>query len=377
MQKRSLLKCAGAGFVSVVLNGRLLSLYVLALVLPLACADATRSAPKSLSVLTWNVEALFDGHDDGNEYAEYRAAQGWNEEKYRARLTAIGKAFGRIEEGPPDAAVFIELENESVLNLLAEEYLSKYGYRQGYFAKKDGQSLGTGILSRYPITKAASHSYSRDEKAIPRPISEVWIDSGGNSGGEEIVILICHWKSKLGKPEESQAFRDDAALLIRRISEDIRAEREAAGKTAVPILLAGDFNQTIEEFEEFFVDGIPFAVTRSRERMREDFAERDGPLFWTPWGTELNTNRENPAATEEPAGSYYYRGAWESIDHFFFSGAFFDGMAWDYGGVKVLKGAPWTGNNGTPQSYNPKTGDGLSDHLPLLLTLKAVPKRRL
>jgi endonuclease/exonuclease/phosphatase family metal-dependent hydrolase len=329
--------------------------------LPVACADAARSAPESLSVLTWNVEALFDGHEDGSEYAEYRAAQGWSEEKYRSRLTAIAKTFERIEEGPPDAVVFIELENESVLDVLAEEYLSRYGYRQGYFAKKDGQSLGVGILSRYPITRAMSHGYVRGEKAIPRPVSEVWIDSGG----EEIVVLVCHWKSKLGKPEETQALRNAAALLIRRISEDIQAEREAAGKTAVPILLAGDFNQTADEF---FVDGFPFAVTRSMERMRNSLAERDGPLFWTPWGTELD---------EEAAGSYYYRGAWESIDHFFLSGAFFDGSAWDYGGVKVLKGAPWTGSGGAPQSFNPQTGNGLSDHLPLLLTLKAGAKSSL
>ncbi|MDR0638186.1 MAG: hypothetical protein LBG27_04665 [Spirochaetaceae bacterium] len=354
MQTISFLKLAGAGLASAVLSRRILPFCVLALMLPVACADSARSAPESLSVLTWNVEALFDGHDDGNEYAEYRAAQGWNEEKYRARLTAIAKAFGQIEGGPPDAAVFIELENESVLDLLAEEYLSQHGYQQGYFAKKGNQSLGTGILSRYPITRALSHGYSRDEKAIPRPISEVWIDAGG----EEIVILICHWKSKLGKLEETQALRNAAALLIRRISEDIRAERETGGKTAVPILLAGDFNQTADEF---FVDGFPFAVTRSQEGFRDSLANYDEPLFWTPWGTELDE------------GSYYYRGAWESIDHFFLSGAFFDCLAWDYGGVKVLKDAPWTGSGGTPQSFNPQTGGGLSDHLPLLLTLKAIP----
>jgi hypothetical protein len=347
--------------------------------LPVACADTAR-APKSLSVLTWNVEALFDGNDDGNEYAEFRAAHGWNEEKYRSRLTAIAKAFGRIEGGPPDAAILIELENESVLKLLSEEYLSPYGYREGYFAKKDDQSLGTGILSRYPITRAVSHGYSRGEKAIPRPVSEVWLEAGG----EEVVVLICHWKSKLGKPEETQVFRDDAARLVRRISGDIRAERDAAGKTAVPVLLAGDFNQTIEEFEAFSEDGFPFAVTRSMERVRDYGQAR--PIFWSPWGMGSDMLPENPAApagsaipegSAAPSGSYYYRGAWESLDHFFLSGAFFDGIAWDYGGVKVLGNAPWTGSGGTPQSFNPKTGDGLSDHLPLLLTLKAGSKRPL
>jgi hypothetical protein len=336
-------------------------------VLPLACTNAP-AAPSTLSVVTWNVEALFDGRDDGSEYAEYREAQGWSEEKFRSRLTAIAKAFDQFalvdqfslvdqfdhvaqtKAGPPDVAVFIELENERVLNLLAEEYLVQFGYHQGYFAKRDGQSLGIGVLSRYPITKALSHGYSRDGKSIPRPVSEVWVEAAG----EEIVILVCHWKSKLGNPAASLALRNDAAALVRRISEDIRAERESEGKAAVPILLAGDFNQTAAEF---FAEGFPFPVTGNREDFHQSRQTLDAPLFWTPWDSELD------------GGSYYYKGEWESIDHFFLSGAFFDGRAWDYGGIKALKGAPWTGANGIPQSFNPRTGSGLSDHLPLLLML--------
>jgi hypothetical protein len=318
-------------------------------VLPLGCANPA-PAHSALSVLTWNVESLFDGRDDGTEYAEYREAQGWGEEKFRSRLTAIAQAFGLMENGPPDVAVFIELENKGVLDLLAAKYLSEAGYQRGYFAKSGGQALGTGVLSRFPVTKTLSHSYSRNGKSIPRPVSEVWIEAGG----AEIVILVCHWKSKLGKPEESQALRDDVAVLVRRISGEIRAERKAAGKPAIPILLAGDFNQTAAEF---FGGGFPFPVTRDRADFRQNLPDRDTPLFWTPWDTELD------------GGSYYYRGEWESVDHFFLSSAFFDGNGWDYGGVEVLNGAPWTGKNGLPQSFNPRTGNGLSDHLPLLLTL--------
>jgi endonuclease/exonuclease/phosphatase family metal-dependent hydrolase len=345
MRKQSIFRSAGA----VSAAWYLFLLGAAAGLLPLGCANQT-PAYSALSVLAWNVEALFDGHDDGTEYAEYRAAQGWGEEKFRSRLTAIAKAVGQMKNGPPDVAVFIELENEGVLDLLSEKYLAEAGYRQGYFAKKDGQALGTGVLSRFPVTKMLSHGYFRDGKSIPRPVSEVWIEADG----EEIVILVCHWKSKQGKPEESRVLRDNAAVLVRRISGDIRAEREAGGKPAVPILLAGDFNQTAAEF---FDGGFPFPVTRDHEDFHQIRPGMDAPLFWMPWGTELD------------GGSYYYKSAWESIDHFFLSGAFFDGNGWDYRGVEVLSGTPWTGNNGIPQSYNPRTGNGLSDHLPLLLTL--------
>jgi endonuclease/exonuclease/phosphatase family metal-dependent hydrolase len=332
-----------------------------------ACSDVSDGGAqpvRSLSVLTWNVQALFDGHDDGIEYDEYRAEQGWNEEKFLARRTAIAEAISQtpVDGGQktfPDVAVLIELENETILSRLAENEFAKANYHYGYFTKKSGQALGTGILSRYPIIKALSHGYARNEKTIPRPVSEVWIEAGG----EPFVILVCHWKSKLGNAAESQALRYDAAALIRRIYEDLYAEQEAVGKPAVPILLAGDFNQTADEF---FASDFPFTVTHKQE----DFASvQDAPawgdaLFWTPWGTALE------------GGSYYYRGAWESIDHFFLSGAFFDDRAWDFAGVSVLRDAPWVGESGIPLSYNPRTGGGLSDHLPLLLTLtltQAVP----
>ena len=34
------------------------------------------------SVASWNVQALFDGQDNGWEYEEYRDGSGWTEDKY-------------------------------------------------------------------------------------------------------------------------------------------------------------------------------------------------------------------------------------------------------------------------------------------------------
>jgi hypothetical protein len=326
-------------------------LFIIALIAMVVVALTSCQAEKAdgLTVLSWNVEALFDGPDDGIEYEEYRALGGWNEDKYRARLTAISKALsGAVlsdkAAGYPDVAVFIELENERVLDDLAADN-PKAAYTEGFFSKRPGQALGTGVLSRYPVKKALSHGYMNGGETTPRPISEVWIEAEDG----EFVILVCHWKSKLGKPEDTQRRRRDAAALVRRLTLDILAD-----KPETPVLLAGDFNQTIDEF---FEDDYPFLVTRDKALFTEG-APLDEALYYSPWGTELN------------GGSYFYKGAWESIDHFFLSGAFFDGKGWDLSAVALPKDAPWTGANGLPVSYNPKTGAGLSDHLPLLLKLK-------
>jgi hypothetical protein len=81
--------------------------------------------------------------------------------------------------------------------------------------------------------------------------------------------------------------------------------------------------------------------------------------LYSPWENELAD------------GTYYYKKAWETIDHFLLNGALFDGIGWDFNDCAVVNTQPFTNSKGFPASYNPRTGSGLSDHLPLLLTLKA------
>jgi endonuclease/exonuclease/phosphatase family metal-dependent hydrolase len=338
--------------------GVALALVMLSAVLSLSGCKAAET--QTLTVFSWNAQALFDGTDDGVEYADYREKSGWSGDKYRSRITAVSQALEKAAQsgtprkdaggGYPDVAVFIELENETVLSDLAEAN-PKAEYGAGYFAKRPGQALGTGVLSRYPVIKARSHGYTNNGAAIPRPVSEVWIEAGD----ERFVILVCHWKSKLGKPEETRERRRDAARLAARLYEDIRAENPA-----VPVLLAGDFNQTDDEF---FEDDYPIIITRSRPILdgtgeADDWGQPETPVFYTPWGAELT------------GGSYYYKGDWERIDHFFLSASFFDGAGWDMDGVVTLNTPPWTDGGGKPVPYNARTGTGLSDHLPLVITLK-------
>ena len=71
-------------------------------------------------------------------------------------------------------------------------------------------------------------------------------------------------------------------------------------------------------------------------------------------------------------GSYYYKGEWETIDHFLLSDGLFDGMGWDFASSQVANHAPFIKSDGSPNTYVPRTGRGLSDHLPLLLLLADV-----
>jgi endonuclease/exonuclease/phosphatase family metal-dependent hydrolase len=336
--------------------------------------DRDESAENTLSVLSWNVQALFDGEDHRNEYDEYRASTGWTKEKYKARLHAIEKGITEIPE-KPDMLVLIEIENAEILEDLASSSLAEEGYQWTFFARNPGASLGIGIISKRSFTFAKSHSIILDGTINPRPMAEVQIDVEG----EPFVLFACHWKSKLGDPEITEMQRRSSAqLALRRIAE---LERE---NPKIPIIVMGDLNENHDEFfrsggktitallpddekaanlvdamysetgnahQNFFIVG----KEKNQEAVYFDFPYN---FFYTPWEHELQD------------GSYVYRENWETIDHFLLRPNVYDGFGWDFSSCRIVAEKPFATEEGNPAAYNPRTGWGTSDHLPLLITLK-------
>jgi endonuclease/exonuclease/phosphatase family metal-dependent hydrolase len=335
----------------------------------------------NLSVAAWNLQALFDGADDGVEYEEYRGDNGWNEEKYLARLNNFSKAISSLGKTGPDIIALIEVENAGALEKLAGEYLGGSDYRYSFFAGLSGYSLGLGVLSRYPFTKTLSHSSNMGGEILPRPVLEVTLEPEG----QPMVIFICHWKSKLGGDENTESLRRTAARVILRRMRAIKAENEA-----MPILVLGDLNENYDEFarhdgalrsalmpdspeaakllgyDKEIEDGTEaarlaaqdfFVLSAEKPPQSSFFYGVDG-IFYTPWGRELEK------------GSYYYSGDWETIDHLLLSRGFFDSDGWEFKGAAVADMEPFVNSRGEPNVYNTRTGSGLSDHLPLLLTLE-------
>lgn len=66
--------------------------------------------------------------------------------------------------------------------------------------------------------------------------------------------------------------------------------------------------------------------------------------FYSPW---LSMNCR---------GSYFYKGEWERIDHFFLSSALFDGEGWEWFSARVIN-EPWMlTRTGTPRGGMQKRG---------------------
>ncbi|MDR3161300.1 MAG: endonuclease/exonuclease/phosphatase family protein [Spirochaetaceae bacterium] len=338
------------------------------------CKDPEPAASlQAVTIGAWNVQALFDGDENGGEYREYSASSGWSGEKYSARMTALSRALAPVA---PDILALIEVENGGVLEALAKDRLGDQGYHWTFFAGNPGAALGIGLLSRFPLTRTRAHSGGYQGKDIPRPILEAWVDAGG----APLVIFACHWKSKLGGDQETEAQRRSSAWIINRRIEEIRRENPG-----VPVIILGDLNENYDEFYRqagayisALLPDVPEAAelsgfTGDSRGKRADFLVISGEkppraayfppevaAFYSPWAGEL----------PEGAGSYSYKNAWETIDHFLLSEALFDGSGWEFEACQVLNREPFLNGKGYPDAYNPRTGIGLSDHLPLLLTLK-------
>ncbi|MDR0584394.1 MAG: endonuclease/exonuclease/phosphatase family protein [Treponema sp.] len=333
----------------------------------------------SVSIMTWNLQALFDGVENGNEYDEYREGAGWSNEKYSGRLNNIAAAIGKIEPSPPDIIAIQEIESAQVLKDLAAA-LSGQAYVWTHFAANPEMSLGLGVLSRLPLDGIKVHSVNIDGEAAPRPVLEARVSSDGG----EFALFVCHWKSKLGGEEATEAARRSSArIILRRIRELAEAEPE------LPVIVMGDLNENYDEFYRRSGAAISALLPddpRSAElaglyvpdrdggaladELQKDFfiISRDKPpaprcfpqeavAFYSPWTGEL----EN--------GSYYYKNEWETIDHFLLSRQLFDGAGWEFENSALADYQPFVNSGGHPAAYNPRTGSGLSDHLPLLLFL--------
>ena len=329
----------------------------------------SRAAPESkeFTVMVWNVQNLFDGEENGYEYAEFREEAGWTQEKYRARIVAISQAIGLTADiaAIPDLIGLVEVENGGVLDDLCKGSLSKHEYRWTAFANLPGSALGIGILSRFPLKDARAHSITAGKETAPRPVLEVRVEPRG----KPLVFLLCHWKSKLGNDTEALR-RASARVIQRRLCELKKTEPET------PVIVMGDLNENYDEFyrelqysallpddpdavglaEQSFL-GRDFLVLSAKKPPRSLYVENI-PALYSPWEEELES------------GSYYYKGNWETIDHFLLSEGAFNDSGWEYSGFRVLNEEPFANSKGTPNIYAIKSGKGLSDHLPLLLFLR-------
>jgi endonuclease/exonuclease/phosphatase family metal-dependent hydrolase len=329
----------------------------------------TASFAFPLTLMSYNVENLFDDVKNGTEYREFNPDRGaWNTDLFKARIDSIGEVVRKTVPGGADVLLFQEIENENALRALVDDGLRGMGYAWEVFVPKRGLSANVAMVSRLPVTNVRAHAVGPWKRSTPiRDIVEAEIEVGGHV----LYVFNDHWKSKIGGVRVTEPSRVESCfVLARRVREILRQSPSA------DILVAGDFNENVDEYARtggkyqtaFLPDRGPApAMFASRSIFLSSDALRVGVsgdrlILYEPW-FEVKASRR---------GSYFYQGDWLTVDHILLSPGLLDPRGFTYrrgsfGPVKLdflllPGGAPkrWTGKKG-PRGY--------SDHLPLLITI--------
>lgn len=341
-----------------------------------------------VTLLTWNIENLFDAVDQGTEYHEFTTDGGWTERDYRQRKQRIAEAVHALRPRP-DIMVFVEIENEQVLEALVEKYIVDIETPYRAFTKGPGAAIGIGVASRYPITEVRNHLPRSGEFPPLRPVLEVHFDLAG----EPLVVFANHWKSKRGGAPATEPLRRASAHLLATRIDKLRIT-----DPDLPVIVTGDFNERPQEFvltgrsypcaimpadevaamlgsgarsgggegndqevpswadAQWFEHGDFLLIAPDAEEARALSRDLDRTVLVDLW------------ATSDASGSFYFINRWERIDSMFLSTGLFNGDGLHHQDFFVSCPPDGCDSQGRPLSWEDHSR-GVSDHLPLMVTL--------
>lgn len=209
------------------------------LTLVIACFVALPGLAKPVTVMSYNVENMFDVFDD-----PYTDDDG-TDIKRRAEIAAIAKA---IAASDADVIVFQELENEHLLQGIVDTFLADKGY--DYVAcqrTNSSRGINLGVISRLPIKSLTSHRFKTlkhpdvTDRAwrFARDAMQITVDVDGT----DLHLFNMHMKSNSDRPgdKNSKYWRTSEAIALKGMIRDmVKQDPDSL------IVALGDFNSNIE-----------------------------------------------------------------------------------------------------------------------------------
>ncbi|MFO8063210.1 MAG: endonuclease/exonuclease/phosphatase family protein [Spirochaetota bacterium] len=376
-----------------------------------ACSASRANEEEHLTLLSYNVQNLFDGVYDGTEYHAFDPRDGvWDEAAAEAKAERIARVVREAVDGGPDVLCLQEVENARIVSLLASEFLSGLGYRHAAVTEAVGPAVQVAVLSRHRVRDARVHAVAaggeRGGGEQPfsasrlRPVLETHLDIDGAS----LHVFSNHWKSKSGGAAATEPARRAAAGVIARRIGAIEADDPRAD-----IVVCGDLNEEPAEYHladgayptalmpaellgaveddglSLYLSTDPTVVSEAAGAAVDGTAaagaaaggadaaatqtagaDAAAPVLYSPW------------SEKHAPGSYFFRSRWRRLDHTLVSGALFDARGFSFSSFTVVRPAFAVTADGRPkpsprpgaEGWDTAPGEGYSDHFPVLLTLE-------
>ena len=341
-----------------------------------AGAESTVTNGQSeISVMTYNVDNLFDTvHDDGKDdiaflpYADKQTAEhkalcaqitvypwrqeclylDWSNEVYEQKLARVAHTIQTINNGRgPDVLILEEIENIGVLNKLNNEYLSTSGYKTVVLIEgHDDRGIDQAVLSRLPLAEPAFN--------FPIPL----VDRSGksrkdpsNTRGLLRVILTLPDGQPLTVYGVHLPSGGTAHDLRVQALDFVNATRAKFTQAKGMAIVAGDFNINAKEDRQYSM--------------------WDDQL--SDWEVSHRIGCSGCIGTEY----YKHEKQWSFLDAILFTKNMASKSArtkiWqvETGSVQTPTYDPeQLRDDGKPNVFDAKTGDGVSDHLPVFAILR-------
>ena len=327
-------------------------------------------ASQSISIMTFNVENLFDNTDDpgkddrtylslsAKQSDEHQAACAridvdrwrdqclnfdWNDQIVDKKLAAVASAILQVDDGKgPDIVALQEVENIHILERLRNDYLADSGYLPGILIEgRDGRGIDVAFLSKLKLASDPHlHDLSftgehADREADTRGILQADFEL---PDGQVLTGFSVHFPA----PYHPTSMRIDAYNLLNELAESLPADR--------PRFAAGDFNTT------------------SKEDFEKDMLERFARTHWTV-AHDLGCGRCEGTQYFSPDKS------WSFLDMILWSSGEKRGenTTWQLRETSVRianRSSEQVRNDGTPKRFSLPSGTGVSDHWPMTVSIE-------
>ena len=332
------------------------------------------SAPVTVTIMTFNVENLFDDvddparHDDTYLPAAAKADPAhiagcneieverwrndcleldWNAERIEYKLAVVAAAILQVDDGHgPDIVALQEVETLAILERLRTEHLEAAGYGPAILIEgQDRRGIDVAFLSRLPVVgEPQLHPVTFPDHPDREPDTRGFLEATFElPDGGLLTGIAVHFPAPFHPIEMRQRSYDQLNTLLAAQPEDR------------PVFAAGDFNTPAREMA-----GTPILDERVR------------PLW---------TIAHEVGCADCPGTNYWATGdSWSFLDMILFSPTRSENATLRLRADSVRLANETDAqvkDDGTPRRFSAEPLGGVSDHWPLVVTLERIKNKNL
>jgi len=319
-----------------------------------SCTSVKKTLRNEYTVVSYNVENLFDTVDDPkipDEEFLPTSEKKWDSERYQKKLNDLVRVIAEINPKElPEIVGLVEVENRTVLeDLIQTGVLKNQKFGIIHEESPDYRGIDVALIYRQDAFQEVNHEtlpvvFPDDPEFKTRDILHVI----GKIRNKIVHVFVNHWPSRIGGDEKTEPKRVLAASVLKSKTDQILAEDPSAR-----IIIMGDMNDEPANKSLFETLGAesPDSGARLVNLMMPDDAKG--------------------------LGTYFFSGSWNMLDNLVVSDALIKGKRFQVvdkkGFIFTNDWMIFTNKNGDKTPNRSYVGNkyvaGVSDHFPVYLKM--------